>query len=430
MDGSRSDLVRVAYSFANFQKTGGPPTVDYYWIPQSWTNFRNGSLNKRYRQQISEGSNATTAATGSMHEARWQVAFQSNFWDAFIGPGGTRVDQYQYQIGPKDLFFMAPYGNLHSDPDMTPQAEAKAASSLYKKLFQAHHQLQGGVVLGEIHKTAEMLVKSARFLKGGIFSYLAEARKLLDKRRKRESLKKVADLYLETVFGWQPLLFDCKDAAIALGRLSNETDKAAVRAIGFAEDPSPVKPTVTSEDQGFLIYSKLIKYHLKAWVKYYGHLKTLPYEAGRPPAERIASLSGFDLRSFIPTVWELIPYSFLIDYFTNIGDCLYAFSFDHSYVKALSRTAVRESMYRETYTPNLSASRNKANNAAFSAGNSSVSGMAGFSSVKLRTFSRAPTGLPVLLPALTLGDLGGKQFLNCAALLVGDRAKASRSGWS
>jgi hypothetical protein len=37
-------------------------------------------------------------------------------------------------------------------------------------------------------------------------------------------------------------------------------------------------------------------------------------------------LLGFDPSSFLPTVWELIPYSFLIDYFTNIGDVIEGWS--------------------------------------------------------------------------------------------------------
>jgi hypothetical protein len=36
---------------------------------------------------------------------------------------------------------------------------------------------------------------------------------------------------------------------------------------------------------------------------------------------------GLDVRSFVPTLWELIPYSWAIDYFTNIGDIVYGASY-------------------------------------------------------------------------------------------------------
>jgi hypothetical protein len=35
-----------------------------------------------------------------------------------------------------------------------------------------------------------------------------------------------------------------------------------------------------------------------------------------------AVLAGFDPLQIIPTAWELLPWSFLIDYFSNIGDVL------------------------------------------------------------------------------------------------------------
>jgi hypothetical protein len=36
---------------------------------------------------------------------------------------------------------------------------------------------------------------------------------------------------------------------------------------------------------------------------------------------------GLDPVSFFPTLWELVPYSWAIDYFTNIGDLIYGASY-------------------------------------------------------------------------------------------------------
>jgi hypothetical protein len=52
-----------------------------------------------------------------------------------------------------------------------------------------------------------------------------------------------------------------------------------------------------------------------------------------------------DLPHFLPTVWDLIPYSFVVDYFTNIGDYLSGLSLRFSDVSWGCKTVSTESGY-------------------------------------------------------------------------------------
>jgi hypothetical protein len=52
----------------------------------------------------------------------------------------------------------------------------------------------------------------------------------------------------------------------------------------------------------------------------------------------LAEEAGLRFRDFVPALWEWIPYSFLVDYFTNIGDIIEAASFPKSDLAWCART--------------------------------------------------------------------------------------------
>jgi hypothetical protein len=55
-----------------------------------------------------------------------------------------------------------------------------------------------------------------------------------------------------------------------------------------------------------------------------------------------ANLFGFNPSEFVPTAWELIPYSFLADYFTNIGDILDSWAYGRGNLSWSNRTQIQE----------------------------------------------------------------------------------------
>jgi hypothetical protein len=61
--------------------------------------------------------------------------------------------------------------------------------------------------------------------------------------------------------------------------------------------------------------------------------------AGRAP---IAQVLQLDLPHALPTVWDLLPYSFLVDYFTNVGDIIRAYSLVGNNLRWCCKTTLDE----------------------------------------------------------------------------------------
>ena len=208
------------------------------------------------------------------------------------------------------------------------------------KLFQS------GVALGEYKETVGMVRKSGETLFKSILTFVYEAKNLIlafkhvnpgqiDRSIPRmvAALKKlekqIVDLYLEYRYGWKPLVADLNDAVNALneatlrkpfdyvhikGRGQNQVD------LGTTFTGIPVPSSFSSPSH----YSNVgtVNTVLDHRYKFYGICAT---ELGD---NSLAHTFGFDdcFGQFLPTIWELIPYSFIVDYFTNLGDVIQALS--------------------------------------------------------------------------------------------------------
>lgn len=168
--------------------------------------------------------------------------------------------------------------------------------------------------LGDAHKTAEMVAKrirqlgeAARQLKNGNVKGLYQALKMDGQPSRRETqrvldtppVKRLANHWLEYTYGWKPLVQDVWAALEMLRkRMSDPVGK----------------------------------------VKKYSHTIYLPRTAGSPrdqPPKRargyvsgrvrnpgLRQLNGLGLLNPALLFWELLPYSFVVDWFLPVGDVL------------------------------------------------------------------------------------------------------------
>jgi hypothetical protein len=136
-------------------------------------------------------------------------------------------------------------------------------------------------------------------------------------------LKALSDTYLEWTFGWKPLTLDIANAFVGLQNRSRFSDRQMVSASAAGRYQATIHPTYRVTGSGLLYGLKQSSFSYSEYkVKMYGMIRT---GAVNGLVSRAQTLE-LDLPHFVPTIWDLIPYSFIVDYFTNVGDIIRSMS--------------------------------------------------------------------------------------------------------
>lgn len=190
--------------------------------------------------------------------------------------------------------------------------------------------------LGELRSTLRLLRDTSQSLYELVMSYVRSARARRRRMRDRSSaLKAIRDLYLQAQFGWLPLLSDAEAASLALDRLHN--DVKLFSATGRKQTttrysaPEQDLPSEWGTFTGF--YDKTSN----ASVKYTGQVKVILTRTGGS-TEALRQACGFRVSEFVPSLWELLPWSWAVDYFSNAGEIVNAAYFDRSDLVWCSKT--------------------------------------------------------------------------------------------
>lgn len=381
-------------------------------ITYSPTITISGGLMPNWQRVIRDGLNATTSLSVTVQAVEVKGGYCSANYKT--SPGG------QIQGNTKSPFLNLVTG--YPTASLVSSAEASAIRSIYAQIRGASQQFAGGVFLGEIRQTVKLITRpSSAFLKLASKFSSSSKSKISRMQKKgatsKQVTKAIGNDYLQWTFGAQPLLSDIKSASVALQRILSDPPRRRLQAKGTGQS-GPVTTQFGPDVVGAMSWSKKQTIASTSDVKYYGMF----VEATRSPtllaqAGRIASLSGFSLAQFVPTIWNLLPYSFIADYFVNIGDMLEAATTDTSGVKWLSKTTVNTAILDYTITPDQSFAKAFHPTWTFL----SFSGAAGGVVLTSRTISRSATTVPILGPRLNIDYNSGKKILNLTALVLSKR---------
>lgn len=206
----------------------------------------------------------------------------------------------------------------------------------------------GPTFVGELRETLAMIrspLKALR-LKTGLFTDL-HMRILRDKiargtRFKAEPWYRVlSDTYLEWTFGAAPLISDISGICdLFLDQYGRAFGTRGLKRLSyrFSDDYfSQISNPFSISWPGTGLSVKFVEAsHARSSAQYVVWIDQGLVAFPTDQVEWLSNAAKFDLSEIIPTAWELMPWSFLIDYWTNIGDvmgCTFNFNRNVSFAK-------------------------------------------------------------------------------------------------
>lgn len=287
---------------------------------------RVGNENPKYRATIADLQNATTDLDATYQEykilARGSLSFTEDGYKKYSDDSdGVQLSTVSGQIPAVDASVIA-------------DATAKCRSKYYGRLAELRRSFGGQQVLGEIRETlgfirrpwktglellTALLTKRQRIVRE-INSLYTGSQKAIRRTNPRRDIRRLmgalADVWLEARFVVLPLMNDIEGFANILKRSVTFDEVNSYRVYGAA-----IKSSVTLTSYG-KIYG--VNYRGQTIPKFMSeHIIRFGYRtrvlSSTESMLEDARQSFLNVRDIPGTVWELTPWSFLVDYFVNIG---------------------------------------------------------------------------------------------------------------
>lgn len=387
---------------------------DYYGAVHN-ADFRTGQSNPNFASRIGR-SNVTSPYSRHIVE--------SSFTPANVYVGGIAGDPgMYYRTRGTGAYYVPTAFDLVDVTGFTLagfDAESRALQKFKEELNAVDVKFQGMTAIGQIHEVwSGMKHPGASLLKGlkTCEEHLGRMARATARRMRNELPLDVANeirqaiggTYLEYVFGWAPLIQDIEAGAQALASFT-ESDTGFVRCRGSATETEILNFEYSDfANVGGCVWGPPVMLHTEhviresVQVSYSG-------SCGRRmslsnPKYGVTTL-GLTMNEFVPTVYELTPYSFVVDYFTNLGDVINDTVRTTPTTLFLSKTVKLERSHRRSGFVTSFGSNN--------------GGTAGSCQTKATSVFRSDitlTGLPRTELELKCPGLSSRKWLNLLALV-------------
>lgn len=222
--------------------------------------------------------------------------------------------------------------------DEVQRANSALQNKFAQKVRERMQTVSGPTFLGELREALELVRKPGKAIERLWKRFLRRSKNRIKKSPRPKGLNRVSkwhkwfvDRYLEFTYGIAPLLNDVDGAIKALAEFQFLPNVY----VYATEQGRPVAMQNATDTPGF---SYFITRRTECSVRAAGAIR----QDVLMPVGTLQALRrklGFSWDEFVPTVYELIPFSFVIDYFTNLGDVLNASYTSTAYLAWTSVTA-------------------------------------------------------------------------------------------
>lgn len=297
-----------------------------------------GVTNPHWRDQVRNGQNATTNASG----------IKFNFSNPFLSAEALSTDKtgspafkWRYHIdwyGRPTMTLPPTPAISNSDYDF---ASNRAISKFLDAMDSVFTSVEAGQDFGEWKQTVAGVTKPLQSLRNHTLGYFDKLSSL-KRSYKSPSVKfhkAVTDAYLEWTFGWKPLAGDVAAGLVGLQNRSRQFEVVPIKK-GFKLDYASSTDSAWGynvDNAGLLKLSRQRRNSSSIIFSYRGAVRN---QWGKDPIP-IHNVLQLDLPHFVPTVWDLIPYSFVVDYFVNVGDIVRSYSLNTTQLSWVNRTEIR-----------------------------------------------------------------------------------------
>lgn len=298
--------------------TPGPWSTYQSYATSQTDSVTHGPNWPSYKSRIRNHISATTSLTGVRYKAtvsRGDSGLTIRKNTGSTG-SGTRTEVRGSLAGVHAYYFSDPGASFSS-------ANNTALVSFIHRVNAIHNEAQALPFIGEIREAVRMIRNPFQLLYKGKFDFLNRTKRFFKKPMPVRKVREMAaNNWLEYSFGVKPLISDITSGANALARLAEEVPPSK-RVNGFGQSITLVEnEDGILEDYGDIRFRATRIRTVENNVSYHGAVGVDP-----PSYNGLFGLTPYDV---IPAVYELIPWSFLVDYFSNLQGIIEGVSFNRS----------------------------------------------------------------------------------------------------